>query len=346
MPDLSLRETQYFSGQGQLFIGPVGGYDPAVGVGFRWMGDVSQLAITPEEEATDVKESWSGQRSVVRRNVTERRMGVAITMRDFSPDNIALLVSGSRVLDTFLSFADEDIGDPDIEVPVQLDHRGVSNVVIVDSDSPANVLPVDQYTVDSAAGTVTITDKTTGGPYVAPFKASGEHRSVEDEDLGNPPVGEMIDLAHQGVSGLVIVDSTGSPKTLPATQYAVDGPSGSLTIFDKTTGGPYVAPFKAGYIFEDRIALPFFTIPSGSRVMLRFLGLNTAESEGGVSLPVLVELYSVELTPGQTLPLIGDETADFEVQAQARLDDTREAIDALGQFGRVVIKPPPEEVAA
>ena len=65
MSELSPRITQYYSGQGEVYIGPVGGYDPAAvpPVGFRWLGNVSSLVVTPAEEATEHKESWSGERS-------------------------------------------------------------------------------------------------------------------------------------------------------------------------------------------------------------------------------------------------------------------------------------------
>jgi len=167
---------------------------------------------------------------------------------------------------------------------------------------------------------------------------------VTDEDIGDVPLNEMIPLDHQGISGFVVTDSSSAPLTLAAGQYVLDEKAGSLMVTDKTTGGPYVAPFVASYVYEARIAVPFNTVASGGRHFLRFHGLNTQEA--GVDdthLPVLVELYSVEIIPGQDMPLINEEIAQFTLQAQARLDTDR-AVDAvLGRFGRVVVTVPPEE---
>jgi hypothetical protein len=73
---------------------------------------------------------------------------------------------------------------------------------------------------------------------------------VTAEALPNPvTAGSLYLLAKQNVSSVVVKDASGTPKTLPVAQYSLNAKHGSLVINDKTTGGPYVEPFKVDYAY-------------------------------------------------------------------------------------------------
>jgi hypothetical protein len=276
MPDLSpITEPLYFSGQGELYIGPKGcfdkadGDDPADGL---WVGDLEAFSVTPAETAEETKETWSGQRSVAIRNVTERSIAVSFAFRRFMPRNLAKAISGLEVND------------------------------------PAGV--------------------------------------VANEDIGNPTVDSVVKLAHEGVSGVIITDS--AANTLPASQYVVAEDHGALRILDKTTGGPYTAPFLVDYTYSERVRVPFFKIPAGTRHEVLFLGLNTAAvhdpAPGGNERPMphVLRLYDVELAAGTELAMIGEAVQGFTITGSARLDTTKLVDAALGQFGYLSLVPPEE----
>lgn len=144
--------------------------------------------------------------------------------------------------------------------------------------------------------------------------------------------GDIVRLKYPNVTGLVITDSTGSPKTLPSNQYTLRADYGSVTLDDITSGGAYVQPFKAAYT----------AAATGSRVRifsqaaverwLRFEGLNTADGNA----PVLIELYRVLLDPAKELSLISDEINQLALTGGALFDSTKTSDAELGGFGRVV----------
>lgn len=156
--------------------------------------------------------------------------------------------------------------------------------------------------------------------------------TVTNEALPNPvTLGSLYLLAKQNVSALVITDSTGTPKTLPAGQYSASLKHGSVIINDKTTSGPYVEPFKAAYTYGAASRIGMFTQGVPER-WLRFEGVNTADNNK----EVVVDLYRVALDPTQELALINNELAKFELSGSVLVDSTKSVSDVMGQFGRMI----------
>lgn len=157
--------------------------------------------------------------------------------------------------------------------------------------------------------------------------------TVTSELLPNPvTIGSLYLLSKQNVSSVVVKDSTGSPKTLPATQYTINAKHGSLIINDKTTGGPYIEPFKADFSYGAANVTAMFTQPLPER-WVRFEGLNTADSNR----EVVIDLYRVAINPTKDLSVIGNELMKFELAGQVLADLTKSASGQFGQFGRIVL---------
>lgn len=200
---LSPIEPFYYSGQGEVFLGPVGGYDASAASpeGFRFFGNAPTLELTPNEEATEHKESTTGQRSTDRRVVTGRTIAGTLTVEQWSPDNLSLAFFTDEVADAAGSVTDEDIGNAPINIMIPLAHQGVTNVVITDSASGGpNTLPSSQYVVDKRSGSIMITNKTTGGPYTAPFLVSYDYQARIQLPIFNVPSGTDYMLRFHGLN--------------------------------------------------------------------------------------------------------------------------------------------------
>lgn len=157
--------------------------------------------------------------------------------------------------------------------------------------------------------------------------------TVTAEALPNPvTIGSLYLLARQNVSALVVKDSSGTPKTLPAGQYSLNAKHGSLAILDATTGGPYIEPLKVDYAFGAAQSTAMFTQPLPER-WVRFEGLNTADGNR----EVVIDLYRVAINPAKELSVITEELLKFELSGQVLADTLKPVTGDLGQFGRIVL---------
>ncbi|WP_290889378.1 hypothetical protein [Arenimonas sp.] len=144
-------------------------------------------------------------------------------------------------------------------------------------------------------------------------------------------VGDKVILAGQNVSAVSVVDSTGSPKTLPPASYELNAAAGSWELKDLTTGAPYVQPFKTTYTPGQRQVIAPFNSGNPEQ-WIRFEGVNTDDNT-----PVIVDLYRVRMSPTRELPLINDDFATFEVEGSVLVDSTKPSGGTLGQFGRIIL---------
>jgi hypothetical protein len=140
-------------------------------------------------------------------------------------------------------------------------------------------------------------------------------------------------LANQFISSVVIKDSTGTPKTLPASQYTVHANQGAITFNDITTGGPYTQPFKVDYAYGSAKRTAMFK-SAQPEVWLRFDGINTADGNK----PVIIDLYRVAIQPTKDLSLISEDLQKFELSGRVLADLTKPETGTLGRFGRMIVQ--------
>lgn len=155
--------------------------------------------------------------------------------------------------------------------------------------------------------------------------------TVTDEALpATVTINRANKLSKGNITGsMVVVDSSGSPKTLPANQYQWSK-QGSLVVLDKTAGGPYVEPFKASYAHGGTKDIAIFSSPQPERFIV-IEGINLADNNK----PITAELYRVALDPAQSFPLKGRGLSSYRLAGAALLDSTKPAGGVLGQFGRL-----------
>lgn len=139
--------------------------------------------------------------------------------------------------------------------------------------------------------------------------------------------GNVVLLANQNVSNVVIKDSAASPATVSASKYAVNGVSGLVEFLDVAG---YTQPFKADYSRAAASRVAMFGGDSKKEYWLRFDGTNTADGSG-----LIVDLYRVALDPASALQLITRQVATFPMQGSVLRDETKLESGELGQFGRV-----------
>lgn len=246
----------YFSGQGRVYIGARDANGNPQGLAY--VGNVPDLKVSLSVETLEHQESTSGQRLTDLQLIKTKKGEFGCTLEELIAANLALALYGA--------------------------------------------------TADQGTGTVTA------------------------EALPNPiTVGSLYLLAKQNVSAVVVKDSTGTPKTLPVGQYKANTKYGSLAINDKTTGGPYVEPFKVDYAYAAAQVTAMFTQPLPER-WVRFEGLNTADGNR----EVVIDLYRVAINPAKELSVITNELMKFELSGQVLADTLKPAAGDLGQFGRIV----------
>ncbi|WP_175851870.1 hypothetical protein [Burkholderia cepacia] len=247
----------YFSGQGRVYIGARDAAGNPQGLSF--VGNVPELKVSLSVETLEHQESTSGQRLTDLQLIKTKKGEFACTLEELIAVNLSLALYGT--------------------------------------------------TVEQTSGTVT------------------------SEALPNPvTAGSLYLLAKQNVSSVVVKDSSATPKTLPAVQYSLNAKHGSLSITDKTTGGPFVEPFKVDYAYGAAQSTALFTQPLPER-WVRFEGLNTADSNR----EVVIDLYRVAINPAKELSIITEELLKFELSGQVLADTQKSATGDLGQFGRIVL---------
>ena len=247
----------YFSGQGRVYIGARDTAGNPKGLNF--VGNVPELKVSLSVETLEHQESTSGQRLTDLQLIKTKKGEFACTLEELSPANLGLALYGT--------------------------------------------------TTEQVSGTVTA------------------------EALPNPlTLGSLYLLAKQNVSSVVVKDSSATPKTLPVGQYSLNAKHGSLSITDKTAGGPFVEPFKVDYAYGAAQSTALFTQPLPER-WVRFEGLNTADSNR----EVVIDLYRVAINPAKELSIITEELLKFELSGQVLADTFKSAAGDLGQFGRIVL---------
>lgn len=163
---------KYFYGQGRVLVSQYGENK------YRWLGDVSALSIAMEIEKIEHKESFSGQKSLVRTLVTDRTATVNMTLHQLDADNLGLALYGTK---SSIAAAGGDVTYPFPTVvavgdEVVLPHTKLTDTPTVFTIKDSAGIPVTltrntHYTVDLDRGTVVILDIAAfTQPFVATYR--------------------------------------------------------------------------------------------------------------------------------------------------------------------------------
>lgn len=214
-----MKQETYYYGQGKLYIA----IRNAMGRpgAQRWVGDVNTLNITLNTEKIEHKESYSGERAVVRRIPIGNSGEISAKWFDLSPENLALLLQGKVVEAASGTVTGEKLPDGiKAGERYSLANPSVSEVVLTVADTPL-VLDTD-YFVDENFGAIEfLTDQVTG-PEVAyqfdgsistslftqqPEEVTLRYEGINLAENGAPVIVELYKVKFDPVSGLDLINN-------------------------------------------------------------------------------------------------------------------------------------------
>lgn len=168
-------ETYYY-GQGRVSLAL---RDPSTGVpgAYEWIGDVSALTLKYTSDKVEHKESYSGQRGLVRSFPVGAALEIDMTLHQFDATNLARVLRSTVVNTTAGSATAEALGDASTAVGdvLRLANPGVSDVVITDSTgTPMTLTAGTDYDLDANFGIVTIKNVT---GFTLPLKAAYSYKA-------------------------------------------------------------------------------------------------------------------------------------------------------------------------
>lgn len=151
------------------------------GIGTRW-GNCPKYDLAASPNAVERASSMETTRSPLRRMVQATQMAFTVVTDEFNKHNVARACQ-ARI--------DEVAADAGTTLNVTHDtgalvgsvlavkDKNVNTVVITDSTgSPKTLVLGTNYTYDTFSGEAVLTDLTTGGPYVQPFKTAYKKGAV------------------------------------------------------------------------------------------------------------------------------------------------------------------------
>ena len=171
---MSNRQETYLFGQGRVEIAERIGATLGEWV---WLGDVSDMSLSFEEEKFTHKESYSGQRSDVRELSVGTSLNTSLTIHELSAENVARFTRGTVTAIAEGTVTDESLGTVAAGDIVQLENLGVSDLVISDSTAVPVTIDPEHYSVDPF-GEVVFTTLPTPLPTM-PLLASYKHTSAQ-----------------------------------------------------------------------------------------------------------------------------------------------------------------------
>lgn len=149
--------TERFIGQGIVYVAPraSGG---AISGAWKALGDTESLQVSISQDFVDDYESCSGNRTIAAHIPIQTDWNFSVDAKSFSKENLARAFYGSSAAVVGSTVTDEAVVAYEAGAPVPLKFPGVSAVTVESATSAGVTLTVtDDYTVDAANGTITLT---------------------------------------------------------------------------------------------------------------------------------------------------------------------------------------------
>lgn len=316
--------TKYFSGQGQVLLA----LRDASGKpkGFRAIGNVSSLKITVGTSVIEHKESMSGARGIDKRLTTELKVGLSLTVENFSSKNLADAMRASASSRAAGTVVGETLkGYPGTVTP--LANLKVSALAVkvgatalsayVDGLTPWDYIPnlaAGSFQLNN--GSVLALDKLGVAITAVTVGLTTVFTVANDVTVGSEftPRGLTgADAAFLNNKALIVASATGTTVTV-----AVDTTAKVITI----TGTPKAVwegmAITADYTYAAQESVEALT-DATKEVWMRFEGLNTAEDNA----PVVVDVFKFSTDPLKELDLIADTLQKFVLDGSVLADSQR-----------------------
>ncbi len=171
---------------------------------FRPMGNVPGIGLKADVQKGEHRESMSGLNVKDAEWVTGVNVGLTLEVDNFDKAAYALYTSGTLTTKSSVTPVTGKTlpGGTNLAVGDRFDlgAMNVSAVVIKDSTGTPKTLTVNtNYKLDADTGVITITELTTGGPFVGPLKADYTP-GIYDEIKGMTTTGGFYALLFEGLN--------------------------------------------------------------------------------------------------------------------------------------------------
>lgn len=179
----------YFSGQGRVYIGERDAAGNPQGLNF--VGNVPELKVSLSVETLEHMESTSGQRLTDLQLIKTKKGEFACTLEELIAVNLELALYGTTTEQTTGTVTGEALPNTTtVGCLYLLARQNVSSVVVQDSSPTPKVLAAGQYQLNAKHGSISITDKTTNGPFVEPFTVDYAYGAARSTALFTQPLPE------------------------------------------------------------------------------------------------------------------------------------------------------------
>ncbi|HHM6772742.1 TPA: hypothetical protein ACWMLF_004730 [Pseudomonas aeruginosa] len=192
------QQETYFYGQGKVDAAPI--VNGVVGK-WRWIQDVSAMSIQLAVDKVEHKESFSGQKALVRSFPIGKTATLNMTLHSIGPDNLAMTLYGKVVTKAAGTVTGEVLPTALVAGDVvALANPGVTNLIITDSAATPVTLDPQYYLVpdNGAYGEVQILGLPTTPP-TQPFKAAYGYSATKQVGLFTAPQ-PTIALRYKGIN--------------------------------------------------------------------------------------------------------------------------------------------------
>ncbi len=189
--------SYYASFQGRVYLGERDSNGNPINV--RSPGNVADLSLSLKTDVIEHYESQTGQRAVDLRLVKQKSATVALTIEEFTKENLALALYGNYLATTGGTVTDEPVGGttPVVGDRYFLAHPKVSSLVVKDSaGAPATLTLGTDYTADTDFGAIQFINLS---GFTPPFKASYTYGAVTEIGIFTQPLPERF-LRLEGVN--------------------------------------------------------------------------------------------------------------------------------------------------
>lgn len=179
--------SYYASFQGRVYLGKRDSNGNPIDV--RSPGNVADLKLSLKTEVLEHFESQSGQRSLDHRMIKQKSATLNLTIEEFTQENLALALYGTRVETNSGTVTDEPLSlSPVIGDRYFLAHPKVSSLVVMDSAaSPATLIDGTHYTADTDFGALQFLDVS---GFTGQLKASYAYGAVSEIGIFTQPLPE------------------------------------------------------------------------------------------------------------------------------------------------------------
>lgn len=208
-----MAQEMYYYGQGEVLLAPIVNNVPGK---YRKIGDVSSLKLAMELEKVEHKESYSGQKALVRSFPIGKKSTLTATLHDLNVENLALTLFGKPLITPGGTVTSETLpADMKAGDMAMLAHPGVSEVVVTDSATGPATLDPKHYSVSPHGGLTLLSLPVP--PPTQPFKVAYRYAEAKAVSIFTAPQ-PLVALRYEGIN----LAENGAPVIVDLYKVATD----------------------------------------------------------------------------------------------------------------------------